>query len=75
MLELQFQQLNVVDEYYSNMNYVEMLDYLRDLYKMYKWMRKWTWLMEFYIGDFGILLTTVFFMYLEYILAREFTNK
>ena len=53
---LKFYLLNIVDEYNTNMNNVELLDHLLDQYTIENRKKKRKWCIDFFLWVFGVLL-------------------
>ena len=61
MVDTPFYQLNIVDDYNTHMNNVDVADQLRGSYRIDRWMRKQKWWWSMFFWCFQMLMTNSYF--------------
>ena len=66
MVDKPFYRLNIVDEYNTHMNNVDVADQLRGSYRFDHWMRKQKWWWSMFFWCFQMLMTNAYVTYKKY---------
>ena len=67
MVDKPFYRLNIVDEYNTHMNNVDVADQLRGSYRFDHWMRKQKWWWSMFFWCFQMMMTNAYVTYKKYI--------
>ena len=73
MVDKPFYRLNIVDEYNTHMNNVDVADQLRGSYRFDHWMRKQKWWWSMFFWCMEMIMTNSYVIYCKYLELCERT--